>query len=84
MAKGGALDWMERGSSRVHEVDRRTTGSPSAHMLKIKSYNGPDETCGGRILTVGSLFDGSDRMRFIMLITPIKSKPSISNPTDAI
>ena len=62
MAKCGALDWMERGSSRFDEVDKRTSGSPSAHVLKIKSYNGPDETRGGHILTVGSRFDGSDRM----------------------
>ena len=38
---------MERGSSRVDEVDTRTTGSPSMHELKIKSYNGPDEIAGG-------------------------------------
>ena len=79
MAKGGASHWMERGSSRVDEVDRRTTTSPSAHVLKIKSYNGPDEMRGGRILTVGSRFDGSDQMHFITLI-----KPSIGDPTDAI
>ena len=47
MAKGGASDWMECELSRVDEVDTRTTRSPSAHMLKIKSYNGPDEMPGG-------------------------------------
>ena len=75
---------MERGSSRVEEVDTGTTGSPSAHVLKIKSYNGSNEMRGGRILTVRSRFDGSDPMRFIMLITRIKSKPSIGDPTDAV
>ena len=54
VVKGDALDWMERGSSRVDEMDTQTIGSPSAHVLKIKSYNGVDETRGGRILTVGS------------------------------
>ena len=84
VAKCGASDWMERGSSCIHEVDARTTGSPSTHVLKIKSYNGPDKTRGACILTFGSLFDRSDRMRFITLITQIKSKPSIGDPTDAI
>ena len=75
MAKGGASDWMERGSSRADEVDTRTTGSPSAHVLKIKSYNSLDETRGGRILTIGSRFDWSDRMCLLMLINGTNPSP---------
>ena len=68
MAKGKALDQAKHRSLRIDRMNTWTTGSPSVHVLKIKSYNGPDEMRGGCILTVGSRFDESDWMRFIMLI----------------
>ena len=85
MAKGEALDQAKQRSLRIDRMNMWTTGSPSVHVLKIKSYNGSDETRGGRILTVGSRFDGRDWMRFITLIKRSNlDTPSRSNGCEII